>query len=105
MEIHGKSEMEAIKHVAYNTNHPQIQGYFNQPAVKDWSRRSVCEEVSDFPGLIAGGTGAVVYGRKNQSPTKAVRTAVRLEATQDVTELDIEIRFPQHWEGKDKGKI
>ncbi len=81
MEIHGKSEMDAIKHVAYNHQDPQVQNYFNQlaksklGAVDQYAKKALIS-----PGLIAGGTGAVIYGRKkNESPSTAVRSAVRLE--------------------------
>lgn len=83
IEVHGKSEMDAIKHVAYNHDDPQVQGYFNRlaetktKAVDMYAKKSLVS-----PALIAAGTGGIVYGRKkNQSPRQALGSTVRVPVT------------------------
>lgn len=83
IEVHGKSEMDAIKHVAYNHEDPQVQGYFNRlaetktKAVDMYAKKSLVS-----PALIVAGTGGIVYGRKkNQSPRQAIGSTVRVPVT------------------------
>jgi hypothetical protein len=83
VEKHGKSEMDAIKHVAYNHEDPQIQNYFNRlaetktKAVDMYAKKSLVS-----PALVAAGTGGIVYGRKkNQSPRQALGSTVRVPVT------------------------
>jgi hypothetical protein len=86
IETHGKSEMEAIKHVAYNSPDPQVNHYFNElaksktGAVDQYAKKALVS-----PALVAGGTAGIVYGRKrHESPADALKTSarrsVRLEA-------------------------
>ncbi len=80
IEVHGKSEMDAIKHVAYNHDDPQVQGYFNRLAVtKAGAIDEYAKKALYSPALIAGGAGAIVAGRKkDESPAQAIEHRVQI---------------------------
>jgi hypothetical protein len=83
IEVHGKNEMDAIKHVAYNSDHPQVQHYFDELAA---SKAGAVAKYTNMalasPAMIAAGGVAVAAGRKkNESPRDALKRSVRaLEA-------------------------
>jgi hypothetical protein len=94
IQIHGKSEMEAIKHVGYNSDHPQVQHYFTELA-KHKARAAQGYAIKSLasPALLAAGTGGIVYGRKkNQSPHSAIvdKTPLRnFDRLAELIELDV----------------
>lgn len=79
----GKNEIEAIKHVAYNSSDPQVQNYFthlHNSKLKGFKQYAKIATIS--PGLIAGGAAATVYGRKkNENPRQALTRTVRAPLT------------------------
>ena len=68
IEVHGKNEMDAIKHVAYHHDDAQVQGYFNRLAMtKTGAINEYTKKALYSPALMAGGAGAIVAGRKNNA--------------------------------------
>jgi hypothetical protein len=79
IKVHGKSELEAIKHVGYNNSDPQVQHYFTELANHKRVASAVyAKKALLSPTLVAGGTAGLIYGRKRgQNPREAVTS--RLE--------------------------
>lgn len=64
---HGKNESEAIRHVATNTNDPDIQRYFDNLAMtKAKASEGYAKKAIIAPGMIAGGGGLAAIGASDK---------------------------------------